>query len=900
MPRIRRLAPWLLAALALAAALYPYVPADILTFPRLALALAILLTITLIIIIITTLLRRRRRKPTPQTITTHEPRRALERSLAAARRALGGPPARTWLLLGPTQHGKSTLAAALLGDLRDVTAPTTAPTPRCLVSPTTRTLILIHPPHPCELRPLLALRRPLDAILLVLSLPDLPATDPALRAHLQAIQTTLAVDVPIHLVCTKLDHLAGHSELVGDDTAPWGFALAAPDHLAAALRNWSRWVDVQRLARLASDPTPERRARLFTFAAAFARACDRLTDLAAAVTKDLPLRTVFFTAPRRDPAPEDQVLHDLANKLHLPLRRLPNPTTAATQTLPQPALLSALLAHDREATRTPAHHRRLAHRLHALAAALTLAALALALSAPAAATRQRTCLQDLADLTAPLADPTPLPITTQSHRHALHALHARLADPTCADPPTLINTYRRAVRRHLLHPAHVAREQSLTHLTTHPPRTVADQLLARDTLRAYLLLTANLSETPGPLDPAQTTWLLHNLQSDPAHTNLLTTFFAHATPSDFAFPRDETLVEKTRQLLNAHSDDDATLHAALAAADAACEPLALRALTHAAQLTAARTLPCSFTRPGWTLVQQQLSSAVDAHDHWILGRPPEPREQRLARLQGRYDAAYIGAWTEFLAGISVRRPTDHASAARLLTELTEGDPPLTRVFAGLDHHTRGLGRSRADLPAWIPDTTELAEIHRAFAPSSPSPSPRTASPASPAGTPASPRSSPPSRPPAATPPPSPPCAPRSPPPSPTPRPSSATPTSAASAPSSPLSSSPRSRPCKPPSPTRTSSPSSAPTATSSTPRSATSPPATRSPRPPPTTPPSPTSPPCSTPRPAPSPASATPTSPPTSPAHPPTSPSNPPRAATPTRSTPASSPSSAAPPRHPS
>ena len=719
MPRLRRLAPWLLAALALAAALYPYVPRDIITFPRLAITLAILLALVLIIALISLLRRRPRhpKPPTPQSITARESRRALERSLAAARRALGGDPSRTWLLLGPPQHGKSTLAAALLGDLRDVTTPTTAQAPRCLISRETRTLIVIHPAHPCELRPLLALRRPLDAILLVLSLPDLPAADPALRATLQTIQTTLAVDVPVHLVCTKLDHLAGHSELVGEDPAPWGLALAAPDHLAAALRTWSRWVDAQRLARLASEAAPERRARLFTFAAAFARACDRLTDLAATVTRGLPLRTVFFTAPRRDAAPDDLVLHDLATRLHLPLRRLTRTTPPpAPAPLAQPALLTALLAHDHEATRTPAFHRRRDRRLHAVAAALALAALAFAISAPAAATRQRTCLQDLADLTAPLADPTPLPVTTQAHRQALHALHDRLTDPGCADPQTLVTAYRRAVRRHLLHPAHAAREQSLIHLTTHPPRTVADQLLARDTLRAYLLLTADLSETPGPLDPAQTTWLFNNLQSDPTQTTLLTTFATHAAPTDFTFPRDDSLVENTRQLLNAHSDDDATLHAALAAADAACEPLALRALTHAAQLTATRTLPCSFTRPGWTLVQQQLSSAVDAHDHWILGRPPEPREQRLARLQGRYDAAYIQAWTDFLAGISVRRPTDQASAARLLTELTADDHPLTRVFAGLDLHTRGLGRSRADLPSWLPDTTELAEIHRAFAP----------------------------------------------------------------------------------------------------------------------------------------------------------------------------------------
>ncbi|MBL9105073.1 MAG: hypothetical protein JNL82_29275 [Myxococcales bacterium] len=759
MQRLRTLAPWLLAAGALAVAVAPYVPKDIFTLQRLALGLAGLALLVTVVLLVRRRRARPRPAPDPHAALTRLARRALARSLAAARRALGRDPARTWLVLGPPQQGKTSLIAGL-GPLRDLTAPAPpgAVLPRFFLAGDT--LLIEHPAQACDLRPLLRLRRPLDAILLVLSLPDLADAPPdltTLRARLDDIQRTLAVSVPIHLIATRLDRLAGHHELAGDDLTPWGVPLASPTHLPAALRTWSRWVDAQRLARLADEPDPERRARLFTFSAAFARAGDHLADLAPLFDAS-PLRSVFFLATRTDPnLPGDRVLHHLAARLHLPLRE--RPSTSRDLPLAAPdlgPLLTALRAHDSEAARTPAHHRRINLRLRVVSVLLLGAALGLALTATDAATDRRACLQTLADLTAPLALPAAEPRTrldppttldlpagpdprsttldstatldtdapaarsTPAQLAALHDLHARLGRDDCAADLDLPVVFRRAVRRHILPELHAALGRPLRRLDVAPPVTVADHLAARDRLRAYLLLTADLSEAPGPLDPAQKSWLADDLPrrwSDLRPTShpiaaLLATFLDLAAASDLAFPRDHALVARARAAI--HSDDDATLEAALAAAD--CEPLALRNLTHAAHLVADRTLPCAFTRPGWTVVQQQLAAAVDRHDGWILGNThAEPRDQRLARLRDRYDARYIAAWTDFLAGVRVRRPADQASAARLLTELTADDRPISRVFAGLEHHTRGLGRSRADIATWIPGDAP-AEVHRAFAP----------------------------------------------------------------------------------------------------------------------------------------------------------------------------------------
>ena len=73
----------------------------------------------------------------------------------------------------------------------------------------------------------------------------------------------------------------------------------ANDYLPQQLRTWTAWVATQRLARIASEPSPELRARLHTFSAEFSRACDRLQALCELLLPTVPhahLRAVHFTA----------------------------------------------------------------------------------------------------------------------------------------------------------------------------------------------------------------------------------------------------------------------------------------------------------------------------------------------------------------------------------------------------------------------------------------------------------------------------------------------------------------------------------------------------------------------------------------------------------------------------
>jgi len=731
MTRLRALTPWLLALLALAWAASPYVSKDsLLTVAPLVAAAVIILLLAYTAV---KLWRRRRAAPLdPKATLVIERRRALARTVVEARHR---PPTNIWLCLGLPRHGK-TAVLTTLGPLCTLGQPTSHPAVQLHRIEGTDDLMLEHPGLPCELTPLTALRprQPLDAILLVISLPELLTTEPtalvaALRPQLLAILDTLAVEVPIYLVASKLDRIAGHAELASHE--PWGFELDAADDLPAQLHAWSQWVLAQRLARLAAEPDPHRRARLFTFGAQFTRACERLETIArelfashGATTPQL--RGLHFTAacPTPTTAP-DALLGDLAATLHTRLRTADEPDRDLTPTDLRP-LFTALRHRSREAARTPSLRRTAQRHSHVLAAGLAILAVGLAMSASDITSEMQARLQALADLGTTLNtdDPTPSLLSLRAELDAWPITHdASLRGLfTPALRPALIDLYRRTARDRLLRPIWRDLAADLAGRGTH------------DQLRAYLLLTTpeptDLSSAPGPFDPVQKDWLLTELPrladsyAPGELTLLLTTQLEHATTDDLRFPRDHALVEQTRARLRAFDDDDAVVRAALVAGDTTCEPLSLRALTHAQQLSGATELPCSFTRTGWRRVHAQLLRAAEHHDGWILGRPVREHADpaRLARLRGRYETLYIAAWTDFLAGLRVRRPADLADTSRLLAELTGDERPLAQVFAALDHHTRGLQRASTDEPSLahllqgLDHPEHSAAIVRAFAP----------------------------------------------------------------------------------------------------------------------------------------------------------------------------------------
>jgi type VI secretion system protein ImpL len=171
-------------------------------------------------------------------------------------------------------------------------------------------------------------RQPVNGVLLTISLPDLVAWNAAeRRVHAQAIRRRLAearrrlgVRLPVHVVCTKADRLAGFGaffdSLTEDERRQvWGVVFPADDRAPPPVEERVGQVfgtlvgrlDARLLARLNQEPDIRVRAAAFGFPLQVAALEERLAELLGAVwapeagIEPPLLRGVYLTSARRAP-----------------------------------------------------------------------------------------------------------------------------------------------------------------------------------------------------------------------------------------------------------------------------------------------------------------------------------------------------------------------------------------------------------------------------------------------------------------------------------------------------------------------------------------------------------------------------------------------------------------------
>jgi type VI secretion system protein ImpL len=185
-------------------------------------------------------------------------------------------------------------------------------------------------------------RQPINGVLLAYSAADLlTRTDQefagdvaAIRARLDELNRHLGIELPIYLLVTKSDLIAGFREyfenLDADGRAQvWGttFALAESRGGTAAAQLPARFDELaQRLhagmfSRLAEERDTRRRARLFGFPQQFAALRPRLLQLvdqtfgSTGFDRRLVLRGVYFTSGTQEGTPIDRLLGSLSRSL---------------------------------------------------------------------------------------------------------------------------------------------------------------------------------------------------------------------------------------------------------------------------------------------------------------------------------------------------------------------------------------------------------------------------------------------------------------------------------------------------------------------------------------------------------------------------------------------------------
>ena len=190
-------------------------------------------------------------------------------------------------------------------------------------------------------------RRPINGVLLALSVPDLitqsdaarSAHVTAIRARLEELHRELRISLPVYVVLTKCDLLAGFSEFF-DDLTPegraqvWGTTFpvdasrsgAVPEQLAPALQQLLERLNDRMFLRLDAERDVQRRALIFGFPQQVAGVRRAVTSLVTELfgggtaAEGLWLRGVYFTSGTQEGTPIDRMLGALARSFGLSVK----------------------------------------------------------------------------------------------------------------------------------------------------------------------------------------------------------------------------------------------------------------------------------------------------------------------------------------------------------------------------------------------------------------------------------------------------------------------------------------------------------------------------------------------------------------------------------------------------
>lgn len=194
-------------------------------------------------------------------------------------------------------------------------------------------------------------RRPINGVLLTLSVPELLEQSPArrashietLRARLHELHEELGIRFPLYVLVTKIDLLPGFmeffSEMGKDERAQvWGATFPYRDAAAESMPSsgfaeefaaLEERLNARLVDRMQQERDPQRRAQLYVFPQHFAAIkttlCEFVDSLFAAsrFTDQPMLRGVYFTSGTQEGSPIDRLMGNLGRAMQLERKVLP-------------------------------------------------------------------------------------------------------------------------------------------------------------------------------------------------------------------------------------------------------------------------------------------------------------------------------------------------------------------------------------------------------------------------------------------------------------------------------------------------------------------------------------------------------------------------------------------------
>ncbi|SAL80443.1 putative lipoprotein [Caballeronia arvi] len=627
-------------------------------------------------------------------------------------------------------------------------------------------------------------RRPLNGLIVTVSAADLVRQDDAARdAHIRAIRSRLTelserlgVRLPVYVVVTKCDLLAGFTEFFDDlgeaeRNQVWGitFTLDESPGAGTALAAFPAEFDAlgarlqaRVLHRMQRETDVERRARVYGFAQQFAGlqpALGRFLDGAFRGTRfeaSPLLRGVYFTSGTQHGRPIDRAISAIAQSLGLRrdagYHRDASGRAYFINRLLKDVVIaeSGLVGANARFERCSAWLRRGALALVGVTLMLALACMAVSYQRNRAYVaefeRQTRHVAQLAHEANAAADPLAvLPLLDAAR--ALPGGYADAGKPV----PWLTRlwlyqgdklgqearvTYRRLLDQTLLPLAVGKLTQELRDGGSY--NHSASEAYRYEALRAYLMLGDARHFDPTALRAH----LIPALAGDatPAQRSALDAHLAalfDKTRFDPSLPLDDALIKAARARLAelplsqriGNRVDGEIAQANLTAFDvsAAAGPNAPLLLRRASGAPLTTGVAGAYTRAGYAQYTRLRDAALAdvAKDAWVLGRDdaaltPDGVAALRAALDARYVDAYIHAWDALLDYVTVVPVTALADGARIANALAAPDSPLRKFIVAAARETT-LAVARVDehfqpLHELAGKPGDAASLDRALAP----------------------------------------------------------------------------------------------------------------------------------------------------------------------------------------
>jgi len=274
-------------------------------------------------------------------------------------------------------------------------------------------------------------RRPLNGVIISVSATSLlthsaaERTDEAdaIRSRVQELQSTLGIALPIYVLVTKADLMAGFSEFFADlgkeeRGQVWGFTCApttgseAPATLVqfgTEFEALERRLHDRLIDRLQNERDPQRRALIYSFPQQFAALREPLHALLqeafapSRFASTAQLRGVYLTSGTQEGSPLDRALGNMARALGLEQKLLPPQRSSGRSYFLQRLLQDVVFAEAALTGTDPRWERRRTLLRYGVAAAALVLGVGLAVAWSVSFVRNRAYVDEVAQRVAPVA-----------------------------------------------------------------------------------------------------------------------------------------------------------------------------------------------------------------------------------------------------------------------------------------------------------------------------------------------------------------------------------------------------------------------------------------------------------------------------------------------------------------